>query len=186
MWSSKDISCIVMLSVVGLVATALVAQMAGLISGIRGSNYIFTIILAIVTGLSLLMYEGRRWRFFAQTALFAILIIPTYLSGPPFSVQSKIHFFITGFVADAVVNSFYCAFRKREKLKYWSIFGALLFWGMLPLFSLLIRPFFYPPEAVALFANVVLVLLPVIIVEAIAGGYLGYRIYVRLKKDRVN
>ena len=186
MWSSKDISCVIVLSVLGLVSTALVAQTAGLISGIRGANYIFTIILAVQTSLSFLVYEGRRWRFFAQNSLFTLLIIPTYLSGPPFSVQSKLHFFIMGFVADLILNSLYGAFKKMEGLKWWSILGALLFWVTLPFLSLLIRPFFYSPEAVALFASVVLLLLPVIIAEAIAGGYLGYRIYLRVKKDRLN
>ena len=185
MWSSKDIASIVVLSVLGLVSTALIVQTAGLISGIRGANYIFTIILAIQTSLSLLVYEGRRWRFFAQNSLFTVLIIPTYLSGPPFSVQSKIHFFIMGFVADLILNSLYSTFKKKEGLKLWSILGSLLFWVMLPFLSLLIRPLFYSPEAVALFANVVYLLLPVIIAEAIAGGYLGYRIFLKVRKDQL-
>ena len=186
MWSSKDLCFIIVLSVVGLVSTTLVAQMAGLISGIRGANYVFTIILAIQTSLSFLVYEGRRWRLFAQISLFTILIIPTYLSGPPFSVQSKLHFFITGFIADLILNSLYDAFRKREQLKLWAILGSLLFWVTLPFFSLMIRPLFFSPEAVAFFANVVLLLLPVIVVEAIAGGYLGYHIYLRVRKDQLN
>jgi len=182
MWCSKDISCIIFLSVLGLVSTALIAQIAGLLSGIRGANYVFTIILAIQTSLSFLIYEGRRWRFFAQFTIFTLLIIPTYLGGPPFSAHSKIHFVITAFVADLVLNSFYKLAKNHDRLQWWSVIGTLLFWVMLPFFSLLIRPLFFSPEAVALFANVILVLLPVIVIEAIAGGYLGYRIYLRVRK----
>src|SRR3989304_3497970 len=181
MWSSKDIACIIFLAVLGLVSTALVVQMAGLISGIPGANYVFTIVLAVQTSFSFLAYEGRRWRFFVQFSLFTFMVIPTYLGGPPFDVPGRIHFFITGFLADLVINSFYETFKKREKLDWWSVSGALLFWVMLPFSALLIRPLFYSPEAVALFANVVLLLLPVIIAESIAGGYLGYRIYLRVR-----
>ena len=90
---------------------------------------------------------------------------------------------ITAFVADLIVNSFYDRFRKRGKLKWWSISGSLFFWVMLPFFSLLVRPLFFAFEAVLLFANVVLLLLPLIIIESLAGGYLGYRIFLRLRKD---
>lgn len=183
MWSSKDLSYIIFLSVVGLVSTVLIAQMATLISGIHGANYIFTGILAIQTSLSFLLFEGRRWRFFTQTSLFTLLIIPTYLSGPPFFAQGKIHFFITGFVTDILLNSFHGFSKKREKLKWWSISGALLFWVMTPFFSLLIRPLLYPAEAVVLFADVVLMLLPVIVVESVIGGYLGYRVWLAVKRD---
>jgi hypothetical protein len=185
MWSSKDIGCIICMAVLGLVSTALIAQMAGLITGIRGANYVFTIILAVQTTISFLLYEGRRWRFFVQFSIFTLLILPTFLGGPPFAVQNRIHFIVTAFVADLVVNSFYRRVVGNGRLKLWSVLGSLMFWVLLPFFSLLIRPLFYSLEAVALFANVVFLLLPVIIVEALAGGYLGYRIFLRVRKDKL-
>ena len=185
MWSSKDISCIIIQAALGFVSTALIAQMAGLITGIRGANYVFTIILAVQTTISILIYEGRRWRFFVQFSIFTLLILPTYLGGTPFVVQTRIHFIINAFVADLVINSFYKTAVSTGRLKLWSVSGSVMFWVMLPFFSLLIRPLFYPIEVVLLFANVVLLLLPVIIVEAVAGGYLGYRICLRLRKARL-
>lgn len=182
MWSSKDICYIILMAVLGFVSTVLVVQMAGLISGIPGANYVFTIILAVQTTVSFLLFEGRRWRFFVQFSVFTLLIFPTYLGGAPFAV-SKIHFVITALVADLIINSFYDKFRRRGKLKWWSISGSLLFWVMLPFFSLVIRPLFFSLEAVFLFANVVLLLLPVIVIESVAGGYLGYRIFMRLRKE---
>jgi hypothetical protein len=121
MWSSKDICYIILMAVLGVVSTALIVQMAGLISGIRGSNYVFTIILAVQTTISFLLFEGRRWRFFVQFSIFTLLIIPTHLGGVPFAVESRIHFIITALVADLIINSFYDKFRKRVKLKWWSI-----------------------------------------------------------------
>ena len=185
MWSSKDVCCVICMAVLGLVSTALIAQMAGLITGIRGANYVFTIVLAVQTTISFLLYEGRRWRFFVQFSIFTLLILPTYLGGTPFAVQTRIHFVINAFIADLVINSFYKLASEHGKIRLWSVLGSLMFWGLLPFFSLLIRPLFYSLEAVALFASVVFLLLPVIIVEALAGGYLGYQIFLRLRKGKL-
>jgi hypothetical protein len=185
MWSSKDISCIIFMAVLGLVSTALIVQMATLISGIRGADYVFTIILAVQTTISFLLYGGRRWRFFVQFSIFTLLIIPTFLGGPPFDALSRIHFIITAFLADLIINSFYETSKKHGKLKRWSISGSLLFWLLLPFFSLLTRSLYYSFQAIVLFADVILLLLPVIVAESIAGGYLGYRIFLRLRKERL-
>lgn len=183
MWSTKDVSSIVLMATLGFVSTALVCQMARVISGVSGSNYIFTIFLAIQTTISFLLYQGRRWRFFVQFSIFTLLIIPTNLGGPPFAVQNRIHFIITAFFADIIINSFYETAKINHKLKLWSILGSALFWVMLPFLSLLIRPLFYSPDAVLLFAEVILLLLPLIIVESLVGGYFGYRIFRRLFRD---
>ena len=185
MWSSKEIGYIICMAGLSFVSTALIAQMAGLITGIRGANFVFTIVLAVPTTISFLLYAGRRWRFLVQFSIFTLLIIPTYLGGPPFAVQNRIHFIITAFVADLVMNSFYKTALETGRVKLWSVLGSVMFWVLLPSFSLMIRPLFYTMEAVLLFANVVLLLLPVIIVEAAAGGYLGYRICLRLRKAKL-
>jgi len=44
----------------GVVSSALVVQMAILIAGIQGANYIFTIIMALQTSFSLLLYQERK------------------------------------------------------------------------------------------------------------------------------
>ena len=44
------------------------------------------------------------------------------------------------------------------------------------------RKIFYP-EVVEKFVEVILLLSPVIIVESIAGGYIGYKIFERVKKS---
>ena len=184
MWQSRDVCYVICMAVLGIVSTALLVQMASMLSGIQGANYVFTIVMAIQTAFSLCLYEGRRWRLFAQNALLNLLIIPTHLGGPPFSL-TKFHLVTTAFVIDMVFNSFYKPFRNSDKVKLWSILGTLSFYLLMPFISLTIRSVFYSPEAVALFINVILVLSPVIIVESIAGGYLGYHIFLRLKSDKM-
>jgi hypothetical protein len=184
MWNSKDIGYIIFMAVLGIASTVSIVQMATLISGIQGANYVFTIIMAIQTSFSLVLYEGRRWRLFAQNTILTLLIMPIHLGGPPFSV-TKIQLMATAFVVDLVFNGFYKTFRNRGKLKLWSVLCTLVFYLIMPFFSLLIRTLFYSPEAVALYVNVILLLSPVIIAESLAGGYLGYRIFLRLKRDRL-
>ncbi|TRO54784.1 hypothetical protein E2P63_00645 [Candidatus Bathyarchaeota archaeon] len=183
MWSSKDVACIICMAALSFVSTVLVGQMATLITGLHGANYCLTIIYAILTGFSMLIYEGRRWRFLTQYSIFTLLIIPTHLSGSPFALPTKFHFMLTAFVIDLLFNTFYKTARSRGKMMLWSVSGVTLFYLLMPSFSLLIRPLFYSPEAVAVFANMVLMLLPVIIVESIVGGYLGYKIHRRLRKE---
>ena len=182
MWHCRDICYVVCLSVLGIVSTLLIVQMAGLISGIQGANYVFTIVMAIQTGFALCLYEGRRWRLFAQNLILNLLIIPTYLGGPPFSM-TKFHLVATAFVVDLLFNSFYKNFQNHGKVKFWSILGTLAFYLIMPVISLMIRSVFYSPEAVALFVNVILLLSPVIAVEATVGGYIGYTIHQRIRKE---
>ena len=184
MWQTKDICYVIFMAILGIVSTVLIVQTASLFSGIQGANYIFTIVMAIQTGFSLCLYEGRRWRLFAQNAILNLLIIPTHLGGPPFSL-TKFHLVTTALVIDLVFNSFYKTFKTTGKIKVWSILGTVSFYLIMPFISLMVRSVFYSPEAVTLFSNVIVVLSPVIIVESIAGGYFGYHIFLRLKRDKL-
>ena len=129
------------------VSTAAIGQMASFLTGIQGLNYSLTIVYAVISSLSLLLYEGRRWRFFAQYVIFDFLIIPTYLGGPPFSVLTKIPVIPTAFIVDFLFNTVYKTSKSRGKLMLWGISGALLFYLLQPSFSLLLRYLFYTPQA---------------------------------------
>ncbi|MCW4015321.1 MAG: hypothetical protein NWF06_03040 [Candidatus Bathyarchaeota archaeon] len=155
-----------------------------MITGIPGSNYIFIILLTIQTSFSFLIYEGRRWNVFVQNTLFTLLIVPTSFGGPSFNALAKLNFIIAPFFCDIIFNSFYGAFKKRNKLLWWALISTVGFWVLTPFIgTLLIKPLTYPPEYVAKLIEVILLLLPLIIIESIAGGYLGHKIYVRIKKD---
>jgi hypothetical protein len=178
---SKDLCLIICMAALGLVTTLLIVQTARMITGIPGANYIFTVILAIQTSFSLLMYEGRRWRFFFQMTLFTILIIPTNLGGAPFNILPKMNTIITAFFCDLLFNTLYLKFKRRDKLLWWTIIATIIFWVMNPFVSSFIKPLFYPPEYVTKFIEVVLLMLPVILTESIVGGYIGHKIYKRVK-----
>ena len=181
---TRDLTTIIVMAVLQLVITVLIAQMGTLITGIPGTNFLFTLLLAIPITFSLLTYEGRRWRIFMQLALFALIALPTRLGGPAFDPVSRFGTFTVAILIDIIANSLYGTFKKRDKLLWWAILCSGIYWCLIPLFSTITKILFYTPEAVEAFIGVVSVLLPVIIGEALIGGYIGYQIYKRQIKLR--
>ncbi len=183
MWGSKDLGLVTVLAALGFVTAASILQMGYVFTGIRGLNYIFIIFLAIQTGFALLVYEGRRWRFFVQMTVFTLLIIPTNLGGPAFDILGKTSYMIAGFFTDLIANSFYPYFKKRKKSGYWSVFsGGLLYWALQATTGIMLTIAFYAPIAEA-YVSLVVLLSPVIMAEAVVGSYLGYKIHRRIDKD---
>lgn len=183
MLESRELGQIIMLAVLGFVSTVFVGQVATMISGIPGANYLLVIIYAIQTSFALLLYEGRRWRFFAQTTLFTLLIIPTYIGGVPFDLLSKINLVVNSFLCDLLFNSVYGAFKKQNNVVWWTSLATVVFWSLNPLFGVLIKSLLlFPSEFMMRFIGILPFLFPVIIIESITGGYLGYKIYERTKK----
>ncbi|MDG6223825.1 MAG: hypothetical protein IAX21_02640 [Candidatus Bathyarchaeota archaeon] len=181
---TRDLTTIIVMAVLQFVITALIAQMGTIITGIPGTNFLFTILLAIPITFSLLTYEGRRWRIFMQLALFILLAIPTRLGGPAFDPISRLGSLTTAFLIDLLANSIYGFFKNRHKLLWWAVLTSGAYWLMIPFFSTVTKILFYTPEAVESFIGVVSVLLPVIIGQALLGGYIGYQIYKRQTKFR--
>ncbi|TRO45978.1 hypothetical protein E2P65_06530 [Candidatus Bathyarchaeota archaeon] len=182
LWSSRDLALVILLAVASFAYTALVGQLAWLFTGIPGSNLIFTIGHAILISLALLIYQGKRWRFFLQHILFAILIIPTYLQGTPFEVLPRLGIVMHGIQADILFNTLYGFFNERNKLVCLSVFIAVEFFLAAPFINILWFSLIYPPVFVTVFISTILLLLPVIIVESLIGGLIGYKIYQRVKK----
>jgi hypothetical protein len=114
--------------------------------------------------------------------LFVILTTPTNLGGPPFDITARLNTIINAFICDLAFNSIHGRFKEHKKLLPWAVIATVAFWVMNPFISSLIKPIFFPPEYVAAFVSAVLLLLPVIIIESIIGGYVGYKIYGRAKK----
>ena len=182
MLNSKEIAFIIIMAVLGFVLAIGLSQVTKMITGIPGSNYLCCIFLAIYTSFSLLLHEGKRGRFFLQYALFTVLIIPTFLGGPPFDVLARLNFFLTAFIIDLVFNNLYKTFKNTNKTKWWTTSGTLLFWVMLPFFSIIIKPLFFPNQYISVFISTISALMPLIIIQALAGGFIGYNIYHRTKK----
>ncbi len=182
MWNSRDLALVVLIAVVNVVSVYLVGQMAWLFSGIPGSNMIFVINGAIYNSVALLMYEGRRWRFLLQQLIFVILIIPTYLVGTPFDIIPRIPIIVNAIHADILFMSLYGIFKKRSQLKLWIIICIVEFFLVNPLLVGIAFTYRFPPEFVATFIKVVLLLLPVSITESVIGALIGYKIYQRTRK----
>ena len=171
-----------MFAVLNVVLMVLIGQVPELITGIPAIGYAFNIFYAITGSIALLMYEGRRWRIFTQSLLFNSLAIFLVRIYTPIAAVVSI---LASFIMDVVFNSFYKSFRKRNKLIWWGILSQVYSHTTQPVWTLLfVSVFLAPFEAVlrTWFFPVIVVVLPVIIVEAIAGGYLGYKTYLRVAK----
>jgi len=182
MWSSRDLTLVIILAVVSFIYTVLIGQLGNLFTGILGLNYFFIGGHAVFISFGFLMYEGRRWRFLIQSILVALLTLPTHQSGAPFDVLARIPMIASSFIFDLIFNSIYTFFRKRNRLVWWAILVAVVYLLITPFFVALNLFMFYPPEVFTLFMNVVLLMLPVIIIESIAGAYIANKIYRRVRK----
>ena len=176
---TQEITTIIVMAVLQFVITVFVAQMGTYITGIPGTNFLFTILLAIPISYSLLRYEGRRWRIFTQLVLFSILSIPTYIGGAPFDPTPRLSNIATAFLIDLLANSLYRFFKNNNKMLSWSILTNTIYWIITPFSKIGVSIILYSPEFVESFSNVVLFLLPIIILVAIIGSYFGYKIYQR-------
>lgn len=182
MWSSRDIALVITISVSSLIYTTFVSQIGNIITGISSFNYLFTIGHAIIISGALLLYEGRRWRFFAQCILVAIIFIPTYQGGTPFDPLARLPIIVDAFFVDIIFNSSYGLFEKRNQLIWWAILSVIFYCTTNPFFFMLNMYLFYPTEILTSFMSVAFLMLPVIFIESVIGGYFGYKIYERVKR----
>lgn len=181
MWESRDLALVTILAVVSFVYSLFVGQLGNLITGIQGFNYLFIVGHAVFISFGFLIYEGRRWRLLLQGIVGAFLTLATALSGTPFDPISKIPMILNSFFGDLIFNSLYSLFEKRNKLVLLAIIVALGFVLIMPLYVSLNMYLFYLPQALNMYLSVYLMLLPVTLVETVIGGYLGFRIYERVK-----
>jgi hypothetical protein len=182
MSNSRDIAVIIMFAVIGFVFMVIIGQVPMWITGIPGLAYVFDIVYSILQSISWLMFEGRRWRIVAQgllISLLALVVIPVW--NPPVAMATITNMFIV----DLVFNSFYGTFERKNKLLHWLILGQVYYWATHSFWILLYSSLlFYPFEALMQnwFIPIMSIMLPIIVVEAIPGSYIGYKIYRRVEK----
>ena len=181
MQKTRDLTLVVFFAVVELVFQALIGQVPGLITGIEGIGYAFTILYSIVQSVAYLMYEGRRWRIFAQGLLHALIAFPLI---PTFILPVALAAIVNTLIVDVIFNSLYGRFKGANKLFVWILVVQVYYWSTQPLWLVPIFSFFVPLEEfiVAWFVPVMSVMLPIMIIEAVGGSYLGYKIYQRVEK----
>jgi hypothetical protein len=180
MKTSRDLALIVMFAVLTFVFQALIGQVPALITGVPGIGYAFTIVYSIIQSVAFLMYEGRRWRIFAQGLLFSLIAFPFI---PTFTPPAAMAAILNSFIVDVVFNSLYGYFKKENRLFWWILLTQVYHWATLPLWLLPFISLFAPIQEVIeiWFIPVMSVMLPIMIVEAIAGSYIGYKIYKRVE-----
>jgi len=178
--SSRDITLIVIFTVLIFVFRLLIDRGVGMIN-IPGFPYILPIFFSIIQSLAFLMYKGRRWRLFFQALLSTLLYI-TFIN-PAFRLTEMVTI-LNMFIVDVVFNSFYGSFERKNKLVWLTILFQVCYWAIHSFWLLVsYSALFYPFEAFLnnWFIPIMSVMLPVMIIEGLAGGYLGYQIYRRVK-----
>ena len=111
----------------------------------------------------------------------ALLTLPTSFLGAPFDMLARIPLILNAIIVDLLFSSNYRFFKSRNKLLWLTIIVSVEYNALNPFFSMLFYFLFYPPPVLAAFIDIVLILLPVIIIESIVGGYIGYKVYERVK-----
>jgi hypothetical protein len=180
MENSRDLALVVMFAAISFVFNASAGQVPSLITGIPGIAFVFTIVYSIIQSVAYLMYEGRRWRILAQALLLNLLY---FLFIPSWTLPILMGTITNMFIVDLVFNSFYGKFKRDNKLFRWILALQVYSWIT---YGFMILPFlslFIPMEAVIkYFVTIGIVWLPIMTVEAVAGSYIGYKIYKRVER----
>ena len=181
MWSSRDITLIIVFAVLSFINFAVVLQTFSLLTGIPGIVYGVDIIGATLGTVGFLMFEGRRWRRTVLGFLIFLLSLSLNLGGGSFNVITRIPIILKMFIGDVVFNSFYGYFERRDKLSWLAVFQSVTFFATSPFFDIMFFSLFVSFEVLAPLFNLVILMLPLILVLSITGGYIGYRIYRRVE-----
>ena len=184
LWNSRDVALIIMLAVTGFVYTALVFQLGFLVSGIPGSNYLFVIGQAIWNSIAYLLFEGKRWRLVFTITLFGLLTMPTSAMGTPFNILPRIPLILNGLQLDIIMNTVYPFFKRKNKLMWAAIIFSLENFIIDGILRIATYPVFYSIEYASTFIGIFFMMLPIIIIESVAGGYLGFKIYHKISNRR--
>jgi hypothetical protein len=156
-----------------------IGQVPSLITGIRGIEFVFTIVYSIIQSVAYLMYGGRRWRILAQALLLNLLYI---LFIPSWTLPVAMATITNMFIVDLIFNSLHGKFKRDNRLFRWILALQVYSWTTHGFMVLAFTLIFVPMDAViALLGPLTFVMLLITIVEAIAGSYFGYKIYGRVR-----
>ena len=179
---TRYLSLIIIFAVLNFVILLITNQITNLIALTLGLSYIFTVLYAINASVAWLMYDGRRWLILAQAIIFntlAAVFVPSRVF--VLSIAGIVH----AFTADLIFNSFYGYFKLRSKLLWWIVLLQIFFWATSPLWALVfLASLVYPLQNVLtlFFIPTMTIGLPIMMIEAVVGGYIGFKIYRRVEK----
>lgn len=103
---------------------------------------------------------------------------------PNWTVPVAMATIVNSFIVDSVFNSLYGKFKRDDRSFWWILLVQLYYWTTLPFWLLPFFSLFAPIEQFIAewFVPVMSVMLPIMIVETVAGSSLGYKIYRRVEK----
>lgn len=182
MKDSRDLALIIMFAVLNVVLIIITGQIPELVTGIPAIGYAFIIFPAITQSVAILIYGGKRWRLVTQGLVFNTIALLSIQTWTPTAVIVAL---LTSLIIDVVFNSCYGLFKRRNKLHWWAILAQVYSYTTQPIWTLLFVSLFLAPFEAVLrnwFISIILMFYPLIILESIAGGYIGHKIYQRVEK----
>lgn len=182
---SKDLSTVIAISVAGLVYVIITNPFSTFVSGIPFFRYIFSIGNVILISLALLLYSGKRWRFFLQGILISLLTLPIYGGTPNFNmIVGALIIIINSLHGDLLFNTYYSVFKQKNKLKQWAILTTTQFYLAAILLNLLNYYLFFYSIDITTFLSPLLIVVPIIVIECYIGGNIGFKIFQRINTQR--
>ena len=182
---SKDITLVIMFAVLTFVFRFLIGRFVGMVEGLialPGFSYLLSIFFSIIHSVAFLMYGGRRWRLFSQAVLSTLLFL--MFINPAFRAV-EMATLLNMFIVDVVFNSFYGSFERKNKLLWLTLIFQAYYWATHSIWLLLFSvALFFPFEPFFnnWFVPTMSVMIPIMVAEGLIGGYIGYHIYLRVKK----
>ena len=186
MWSSRDVTLVIMFAALSFINFAAVLQLFASFTGIPGIVYGVDIIGAILATVGFLMFQGRRWRITVMGVLLYFLSLILSFGGTSFIFMTRIPIILKLFMVDLLFNTFYGILKKKDKLTWLAIIQSVFFFTISPFFDIVFYSLFVPFETLTPLLYLVTIMLPLIIGLSITGGYIGYKIYKRLEKLPLN
>ena len=180
MKASRDITLVIMFAVLTFLFRFLIGRFVGLIA-IPGFAYVLSIFFSIIHSVAFLMYKGRRWRIFSQAVISSLLYI--IFINPAFR-PVEMATLTNMFIVDVVFNSFYRSFERKNKLFWLTILFQIYYWATHSIWLLIysVALFYdFEPFFNNWFVPTMSVMLPIMVMEGLVGGYTGYQIYKRVK-----
>jgi hypothetical protein len=186
MKKSREITLIVMFAVIIVIFRLLIGRIVGLIAippfG-ESTGYLLSIFYSIIHSLAFLTYKGKRWRLFSQallSTLLYLLFVNPALSPIEMATVTNL------FIVDVVFNTFYGIFEQKKKVLWLIIIFQVYYWITHSVWALLYFTLFFPPTfeqmMIYWFIPIMLILIPIMVIEGLIGGFTGYKIYRRVEK----
>ena len=143
--------------------------------------YLLSIFYSLIHSLAFLMYRGKRWTLFSQSIISSLLYI--IFVNP--TIQAVEMATITNlFICDVVFNTFYRSFEQKNRLLVLVFIFQIYYWATHAIWLLVYNSlFFFSFEGLmnVWFIPVMSILIPIMVIEGIIGGFTGYKIFQRVK-----